>query len=1143
MTARATPWPRGEHPRRAGVSAFGIGGTNAHVVLEEAPARVAGAPSPRPVQLLTISAATEPALAASVAALAAHLQAHPGLELADAAYVLQTGRRRLAWRRAIVAADGAEAIALLTPAQGAPAAAHDARRHSAVTFLFPGQGAQHFGMARGLYRDEPEFQRAFDRCARILEPLLGLDLRSAVFGPEAAAADAGAVVANAAAEERLRATELAQPAIFAVSYALAQLWMSWGVSPSAMAGHSLGEYVAACLAGVMSLEDALALVAERGRLMGSLPVGAMLAVGLPEGELLARLSGHRSLALAAVNGPASCVVSGAEAAIGAFEGELLAAGFPTRRLRTSHAFHSSMMDPVLEVFAQRVRRVRLSAPKLPLLSNVTGTWMRDEQATDPAYWTTHLRQTVRFADNLAALAADSARVCLEVGPGATLATLARGQMGPATIVAALRPPASGSTAGAADARALAQAMGQLWCAGVEIDWEAVHDGHGRQHVALPTYPFEQTRHWIEPAPGAMGQGPAALWETPDSAPAKNPDRSSWFDVPGWKRSFARFAPPGQEPPWLVFDDGSTLARALVELVSARGTVVATVRAGTAFARSGTASFTIDPARREDYDHLLRQLREQQALPGRILHLWCRDASSVDPVAVQDQGFYSVLHLLQALGQAGVTELRAAIVAAGLFDVVGEPVAAPERATMVGVCRVAQQEYAGITCRLVDVAPGDAVADAAAAVAAELDRGEREPVVALRRGHRWVPSYTRVSCPALSGEHTLGAVDGAYVLTGGTGALELALAARLAEQGARGVAFLGCEPGAENTVEQLRAAGVAVQCSAARPDDVDALVAALEQARATFGRLDAVFHTAGTIGGGLIQLKERRAAHAVLAPRLDGARALASLLRAGERLVLFSSAISATGVFGQVDYCAASAYLDALAQSRRGADGPRVIAIDWGTAHWDRWQAASGPGAEGLIEQLRAIQDSVGITVEEGIDALERALALDEPQVVVSTQELDELVAKSTSASILEFLEGVGGSAARAPDRDGRPVVPPASATERRVAAAWSEILGITPIGRTDNFFEVGGNSLLAIQLASHLRKAFDVDLTIASLFEAADLASLAAAVDVAVDERRQAEEAARLLDEIEGLSEDQVREALAAQLGTTGGAARKESAA
>jgi acyl transferase domain-containing protein len=1111
VNAEPRDWPRNGAPRRAGVSSFGIGGTNAHVVLEEAP----GAPAPegaRPLQLFLLSAATETALARASESMAARFEAGSPPDPADAAFTLQVGRRRLPWRRAVVAESAAELIPALRGGGRAHPARHDARLHAEVAFLFPGQGAQHPGMAAELYRSEAAFREVFDRCAGTLRPLLGLDLRDAVF----------AAPGDAAAADRLRDTSLAQPALFAVEYSLARLWMAWGIQPAAMAGHSVGEYVAACLSGVMSEEDALGLVAERGRLMGALPRGGMLAVQEPEQDLSSRLARYPALSLAAVNAPSSCVASGPLPEIARLEADLSGAGIAHRRIQTSHAFHSAMMDPILAPFGERVGRVRLASPSVPFLSNVTGGWISPEQATDPEYWTGHVRRAVRFADNVALLAAQRDRLLLEVGPGTSLSSLARLQAGPEAVIAAsLSHPARGG----GDEAALLSAVGQIWCAGADIDWEAFHSGRPRRRIPLPSYPFERQRHWIEPGEGLE---PAARPE----APAKEPHISRWFHVPGWKRSILRGKPEGAEPSWLLFHDRSRLASALAELAASRGASVTAVHPGGSFRREEEDRFSIDPRRREDYELLLRELRESGRLPSRIAHCWCADGSRIEPGETQDLGFFSLLHLCQALGSvAGGDDVRIAAVTERLFDVIGEEAIRPERATLVGPCRVAPQEYPGMTLRLVDLAEGDPAASARI-VAGELDSREGGRVAAWRGGHRWVPSHEKMEIAASVGAPEAIRPGGAYLLTGGTGTLELAIARRLAASGAGGIAFCGCDAGSEAAAAALREAGAELFFSPAGSTRREEIAAAVAEVRGRFGRLDAVFHTAGFIGGGMIQLKERAAAEGVLSPRVDGARILAGLLAPGETLVLFSSAISATGVFGQVDYCAASAFLDAFAQARSRSAGPRVLSIDWGTAHWDRWQAMSGPGSEALLKQLREIQDSVGITEAEGVEALWRALDLAAPQVVVSPQDLEELIAASGSSSVAEFLEG---SALAAPEAggEGRSVEALESETERKVAGVWSALLGVARIGRKDNFFDLGGNSLLAIQLASHLRKAFDIDLTVASLFEAPDLAGLSAAVDAALEDRRKSEEVSRLLEEIEGLTEDQVRAEL-------GGGSEKE---
>ncbi|WP_373564355.1 type I polyketide synthase [Myxococcus sp. CA039A] len=476
-------WKASAHgPRRAGVSSFGMGGTNAHVILEEPPTR-APVRAARAQQLLLLSARTPAALAAQTQRLAEHLRANPGLEPADAAYSLQVGRRRHAHRRAIVCQGREDALTALGDTARQLSAAEERTGRSTV-FMFPGQGAQYAGMAQGLYESERAFRAVVDDCATRLTPHLGQDLREVLF-PAANRAEE--------AQRQLQQTRLAQPALFTIEYALARLWMSWGVQPEAMIGHSIGEYVAACLAGVFSLPDALALVAARGKLMQELPSGAMLSVALPHTELTPLLDARVSVA--AVNAPSLTVVAGPDDAVEALRARLEERGVQARKLHTSHAFHSAMMDPILAPFTERVRRVKLSAPQLPYLSNVTGTWVTAAEATDPAYWARHLRQPVRFAAGLSLLR--PAQVLLEVGPGRTLSTFAAqpGALPQApTTMTSLRHPDTRQP----DTAVLLGALGQLWLSGVDVDWEAFHGGERRLRVPLPTYPFERKRYWVSP---------------------------------------------------------------------------------------------------------------------------------------------------------------------------------------------------------------------------------------------------------------------------------------------------------------------------------------------------------------------------------------------------------------------------------------------------------------------------------------------------------------------------------------------------------------------------------------------------------------------------------------------------------------------
>ena len=467
-------WPAQPGPRRAAVSSFGIGGTNAHALVEEPP-RFDTAPSRR-CQILPLSALDDRALAESATRLAQRLQDAPSLPLADVAHTLQVGRRQLQRRSAVIATNADDAVRQLRDAPAAESAINAPR----IAFLFPGQGSQHPGMAQALHQHEPAFREALDACLAPLSSMLGTDLRAMMFA-----------TGDAAAEAALRETRHAQPAIFAVSYALARMWQDWGVAPVGMLGHSIGEYVAACIAGVFTLEDALRLVVERGRAMQAAPEGAMLAVELDEAALLPLLP--EGAVIAAYNAETSQVVAGTEAAIAALE---LRLGGETahRRLQTSHAFHSPLMDGVLDGFRRCLEGVALRAPDRRFVSNLTGDWVDPQRCATPDYWVEHLRLPVRFHQALRTLAAE-ADVILEVGPGRSLSTLAQRSAACAgrRIIASLPHPRREEPADAA----VLTALGRLWCAGAPIDWRAYRGDEVRRRVSLPAYPFQRRRHWVE----------------------------------------------------------------------------------------------------------------------------------------------------------------------------------------------------------------------------------------------------------------------------------------------------------------------------------------------------------------------------------------------------------------------------------------------------------------------------------------------------------------------------------------------------------------------------------------------------------------------------------------------------------------------
>jgi len=484
VNTKLLEWETDGAPRRAGVSSFGVGGTNAHVILEEAPVREASGLS-RSWTLLLLSAKTSTALDTMTTNLADHLRQHPDLNLADVAYTLQVGRKAFKHRRMTVCESLDDAVATLQTLD--PKSVITSSQESIdrqVVFMFSGQASQYVNMGLELYRTESLFREEIDRCSEILEPHLGLNLRDTLYPDEKHVEEAG---------EKLEQTSITQPALFTIEYALAKLWMSWGVQPAALAGHSIGEYVAACLAGVFSLEDALSLVATRGRLMQKLPGGSMLAVFLSEKEIAPFLGDDLSLAV--INGPSICAVSGDHDAIEDLEKQLSQKGVDFRRLHTSHAFHSKMMDPIVDSFAEQVNKVKVNPPQIPFLSNLTGTWIRTEEATNPGYWAKHLRQTVRFSDCVQELLKEPTRVLLEVGPGITLSTLVSQHPDKKTeqfVVSSIRHPNEQKS----DIAFILNTLGRLWLAGIQVDWAGFCSNENRHRLPLPTYPFERRRHWI-----------------------------------------------------------------------------------------------------------------------------------------------------------------------------------------------------------------------------------------------------------------------------------------------------------------------------------------------------------------------------------------------------------------------------------------------------------------------------------------------------------------------------------------------------------------------------------------------------------------------------------------------------------------------
>ncbi|MFL6335978.1 MAG: amino acid adenylation domain-containing protein [Pyrinomonadaceae bacterium] len=1138
-------WKAGTAPRRAGVSSFGMGGTNAHVVLEEAPPRPDSGEA-KPYQLLVLSAKTEAALEAATAHLADYLRRNPGCNPADVAHTLQTGRRALSHRRVLVcrgAEDGARALETADPQRVLTSFQESEDRP--VAFIFPGQGSQHVNMGLDLYRGEPVFRHWLDTCAELLQPRTGLDLRELLYPGEARAAES---------ERLLRQTAWTQPALFAVEYALARLWMEAGGRPAAMIGHSLGEYVAACLAGVFSLEDALALVAARGRLIQGMPGGSMLGVALDEEQLL-RVLGESSpaLCLAAVNAPAQCVVSGPDGDVDELQSRLTEAGVNCRRLAVSHALHSQMLDPVAGALREALSRVELSPPRIPFISNVTGGWITAAEATDPAYWVRHMRETVRFSAGLTQLLKDSDDILLEVGPGRNLSTLVRQHPVIArerAVIPSMRRPREGQS----DLSVWLNAAGLLWLAGKRLDWGALYAGEQRARIPLPTYPFERRRYWVEPRSQAAEE--ARKTREPKAEVA------DWFYLPSWKRSLT---PPVLEQEqergscWLLFAGDDGLGPRLAERLRAKGHEVVCVTAGAQFGEAGELAYSIDPARPTDYDRLLLELSAREMMPRVVVHLWAAAVEEADtPEGGEESGrlghgFYSLLYLTQALArQKFAHPVRLEVVTGGAQRVSGEEATSPAQAATLGLVRVIPQEYPNLTCRNIDLVPPVPESPQEQRqienLLRELSSGPEDSVVAYRGRDRWVQTYEAVRPAPGEGKPPRLREGGVYLIVGGLGKIGLLFAAYLArtvrakliltgrsafpsrEERAGWVASQQEDDPVSSKIRKLAAVeelGAEVLVYSADVANRQQMQQVLDEIDRHFGALHGVIHSAGVANADafrLIQETDREVCEKILRPKVEGVLTLESLL-AGRELdfcILQSSLASVLGGLGFAAYSAANLFMDAVADRQHQGGGPH-----WMSVNWDAWEF----NEENLPAAGAATPPAApAITPKEAVETIHRIFSFgDTPRLAVSTFDLQARIRQWIKFEQAGDAAGDGAASLHSRPQLRNPYVEPRDEVEASVANIWQELLGIERVGVYDDYFELGGHSLLATQIVTRVRAAFNVDLPLRTLFEEPTVASMAhtiatsrAAEDDGPIRRADGNGHEQLLAEIDDLSAEEL---------------------
>jgi acyl transferase domain-containing protein/acyl carrier protein len=1139
--------PSQDNPLIAGVSSFGIGGTNAHVIIEEPPAlKTAQAKSKLSHHILRLSAKSQLAVDRLKASFANFLESEDTASIEDICFTLNNGREHFAFRHAIVCQNKAMAAEQLRTKTSASYSGHvddsDSRR-SKVVFMFPGQGAQYPKMCLGLYETNSLFAQVIDECCTITSKILERDLKPALFSAE---------------QDEIDRTEIAQPLLFITEYALAQVWISRGLTPDVMIGHSLGEITAACLAGVFSLTDALQLVCERGRMMQSLPEGDMLAVEISEADAQVYLSADVSIA--GINSDYQCVFSGAKNAI-----DQLITKFPeAQRLNTSHAFHSQMMLSITDAFSKMLSSLSLSPPKLSWVSNVTGDWITAEQAQSTQYWLDHILQPVRFADGVACLQSAGYRIFLECGPGNVLNNLVRRNL---EVDARQDLPVNGFVYANSLPRRrqaieadlyLQNNVAKLWANGVDIDPGLLPRSENKEkqsepnraeyrRVALPSYSFEPTRCWIDAADqGVLSH--AATVDNSSTQPNKITDRKDWFYSPSWhRRRLSKTAVTSKR--LLVLIDGDTGAaaearNALVKELRNLAEEVITVSTGDHYVRSSAHEFCIRANCLEDYTRLFQSL---DSVPARIVHGWSVNCERED--SRRERGLFSLYHLFKALDslQLDPASMELIVLSKGVDTVTADENLGIDNAELLGPVRTAPREMPGLKTRLVDVDDLGAL-NTVTEVARELVSKWQNEQCAFRQGRRWVRAITPVVLDETANPLVM---NGTYLLTGGLGGVGLAIAKYLASQYQAKLILVGRSAIPEKSewaevvdrdeneklVSTLKALleievlGGQVLCCEVDICDTSLLTKTLASVEETFGVINGIFHGAGIAGGGMMTLRAQGAIESVMAPKVEGLKSLIRVFegRSLDFMALFSSISAEMGDFGQADYSAANAYMDSAADALGAAD-IRIIAINW-----DTWV---GLGMSGKGSPEGAVARESGLSVEDALGVLPFVLGSGLSRLIISTELLSKRFIRLAQESEPEFLKAKNNTDANDLHSDNtllpqvprpslvNPFVEANTEIEKILGGIWQRLLGFERIGIEDDFFELGGHSLLAVQVISELEEKTGIKLSLTDFFEHPIILEIAVKADdkTTIETDRDSLEA--LLAEVETLPEEDILQLL-----------------
>ena len=1066
----------GEHPLRAGVSSFGIGGTNVHVVLEEAPVLEKSGES-RPYQLVVYSAKTKSSLSNYQASLHEFLQTNENIDLADLAYTLQVGRKSFTQRDFVVVRDKKEALCKLQE-QGNNAKVQLKRN---IVFMFSGQGSQYFNMAKDVYLQEEDFRILMDKGFEILKNLTGENYK-AIIGYESD---------DTTDPLLINKTQYTQPLLFLIEYAFASLLLNWGISPKYMIGHSLGEYVAACISGVFSFEDALAILVKRSSLMSKVEEGEMLEIGLSYDSIKPFINDE--ISVAALNTKDSAVVSGNKNDIAALIEVLVEKNIPYNKLKTSHAFHSKMMDVILDDYENELSKINFSKPELPFISNLTGKQISHQEAVSPKYWVRHLRETVNFSDGIDYLLEKGNSLFIEVGPGKALSAfcqLNKNYKGNNLTIGLIRHPKEIKN----DNQKLTESLGYLWSTGVDINWSAYYAHEIRNKISAPTYSFD--KH--------IFVSNVDLFEKLADFGVNNEKKaiSDWFYEPSWKTSrlVTNIKNESTEKYYLVFMDDLGYGEALVQKIKNESDKIIEVRKGGRFRKNSDSQFEVNISDYSSYEKLFLDLKNQKIKLTNIIHLFniCEVSKSNSDKEEnhKESGFYSLLHIAKNIDNLEQKEaLDLTVVTSNLQAVLGNENIDSFKSMALGLMNVITQENPLVNGRNIDVLATDDKTETVENIAREIQTKVVDRFVSYRLNNRWVRSYNPIQIENPQEGNTKIKKGGVYLITGGLGDLGFVHAKYLLQKYNASLILLGrtiisstAENEKQGNYSRLKALEQLgnVQYYSADINNFEAVQKAIQQGELEFGHINGIIHTAGIIKGKSlrsINFLKVEDCEKQFEPKVEGVQILAQLFkdRALDFCLLSSSLSSILGGKEFAAYAAANTFMDYFSHTKKISNS---ISVNYDGLSFDE-----NP-KEGLL------------TSSNIIEVFERVLSIENiPQIIISTSSLDKRLSKwigQQEANPAENPENTIEITTEEFDRScltnkyAEPVTP----VEKKLSELFEQFFGYQNIGIEDDFFEMGGNSLMALTLSNRIYKIFNVELAIEDFFTKRNIKELASEIDL-----------------------------------------------